>query len=379
MRLRPQPHLPFWMISIGAMCLCLGACDRDQPKPADKGRNAGVTATSTSGSALSTIVEAGVDKKDDPKYPRALPKTNEVRGWIKTQPIRMAPATRLDELVEDAGKRTAIARFRTKWAARCRYDQQNTSADVLFLQMVTPQDAFGLFSVMTPEPGELVPADRSVRAVEQTDAVLRLTAQQGNVFLTITFRGRVDFEPVRVTCQKLFDFVVFNLPAAEEPPLLLQLVPDNQRAATKVWVVRDLGALSHVDNPILHGLNVSEMNARLGLSGDVFLSLAALGATAASPGPETRPAAKARPGPDTKPVRDAKPGDLIWLAQYPNAETAKAVYERYLAAIQNQPDDLDKRTILMPPRGVYLAGAWTQEPQTTPSLLSQLQDALPTQ
>ena len=59
----------------------------------------------------------GVDSKDDPNSPRALPKSEELRDWIKTKPIEVATGNNLKSLISNRAQLAVLGAYRTKSAA----------------------------------------------------------------------------------------------------------------------------------------------------------------------------------------------------------------------------------------------------------------------
>lgn len=337
---------------VNAAALMLAGCGRDEASPS--GGNADpnqTTGSATGGVYVNT--QPGADTDDDPGQPRALPRTGDVAGWVKTRAVATAPADKLVGLIKDQEILTVVQAFRIKSLASCRYNQQITSAEVLFIETASPADAFGLASVLVPEPAELLPADRSVRAVHVGNADMRMAAQQGKVCVLVDVSGRVETENVRRASRRLMDNILFTLPAAD-PPLLMQVIPQPQQASTKLWLVRDMTVLAKTVHPLIQRVATRSVNQTLGLSGDATIAIAAVPAT------------------------DEEPAHLIWLAEYPTADAAKAASDRCMSATKPAASSPAVHLSTMEPRGTRLAGAWTEhETASGPPLLKALHDALP--
>lgn len=335
------------IVLTAALALIQTGCGNDEPTPSGRRTNTDQTTT-----GIDDVARAGADKDDDPKHPRALPRTGDVTGWVKTRAVTTAPADRLAGLIKDHEILTVVQAFQVKSLASCRYNQQITSAEVLFIETASPADAFGLVSVLVPEPAEWLAADRSVRAVHIGNAAMRLAAQQGKVCVLVDVAGRVDVEDVRRSARRLMDHILFSLPAAD-PPLLMQVIPPSQQASTKLWLVRDMTILAKTVHPLIRRVATRTSNQSLGLSGNATITIAAV-----------------------PPVDGADP-HLIWLAEYPSPDAARAAYDRCKAASRPADSSQSLHLTVLEPRGRLLAGAWTEQANTPVPLLKNLQDALP--
>ena len=345
------------------------ACEKQEPAPghspgprghtptARRSEAPGRTAANQAETPLATRPELGrgVDDRDSPDAPRALPKTSDLRDWVKSEPVRVVAANQLAALVENASLRSLLATFHLRRVARCAYQGKPGTARVLLIEAQTPADAFGIFSVLSPKPGELQPADGSVRATNASATGQTMAAWQGEACLQIEFSGGTG-DSGRPECERLFNNIVFNLPAAD-PPLLLQAIPVDRRRDCQVWVVRSTAALATVRNEVLRKIDPATMDQRLGLTGEAMLSVAAV------------------------PVAEDEPPNLIWIVQYADPPAAAVAYQRYQQALVSPVGELDHNTLPYPPKGVFLAGSWTADQESIPnkSLLPVLLKALPAQ
>lgn len=336
--------------AIVALSVVQSACRDDAPPRAD---NPSFANTSAAPGTVGIDLQGppGVDGDDDPKSPRALPRTGEIQDWVKTRPVRMVSPDKAALLIEDEAVLKALGAFQIESLAGCRYNLSTTSAEVLYAQTGAPADAFGLVSVLTPEPGQFQATDRSFRAIHIGNAAMRMAAQQGSVFILIDVSGRIDLEHVRRASRRLMDQIIFNLPAAD-PPLLLQLVPEAQRASTRMWLTRDMNLLARANDPLLHGLRLAAINRLLGLGGDGFLSVVAV------------------------PPAENAPAYLLWLAEYCTPSAAQAAYNRCLASTQDTTSG-ELNLVVLPPKANRVAGAWTSRSSPLPPMLKALADVLP--
>jgi hypothetical protein len=332
-----------------ALILALPACRRDAETPDDRSSANPVGGGSSQGPLPA---QPGVDKDDDPKSPGALPRTGDIQGWVKTRPIRVVEPDKAAELIDDPATLAAVSSFRIESLATCRYNLENTSAEVVYIQAATPADAFGLLNLLVADPAQLLSGDRSFRATHMGNAAMRIAAQQGRICVCIDVAGRVDLADIQRAARRLADSIVFPLPAAD-PPRLVQLIPEPQRTSTKCWLARDMNALARIADPLLRRLNAASVNRALGLRPDVVLSIAAV------------------------PLTDAAPAHLIWLAEYPSPADASAAYDRCSANLAQTAASTGLPLAVLPPKGNCLCGAWTEKADAAAPLLKSLHDALP--
>jgi len=348
---------------LGVVWLPSAACRREEPaaSPPPPAAPAGVLSSTTTTPACAVEIDqvsgraTNMDDQDDPRGPRALPKTDELRDWVKTEPVRVAGPGELDRFMANPALRTALATFPIHQVAHCTYAarNKNTTASVLFIEAATPDDAFGTFSILTPQPGHWNRADGSVRASEISGEGRTVLGWQGKSCLRIIFTGRADAQ-TSSQCDRLFERILFNIPTAD-PPLLVRVSPGGKLAGAQLWVVRSTVALGAVSEQGLRQIDPAVMDTRLGLDGNAILSVAAVE------------------------VAMDEPYNLIWLVHYPDPAEANAAHKRYQQALRSPASDLDRNTIIDQPKGRFLAGSWTADQESIPHqhLLEELREALP--
>ncbi|MHC4441228.1 MAG: DUF6599 family protein [Planctomycetota bacterium] len=345
-------------LALLAVLWALAGCQREQPTASETASPVASTQPAPEASKpvqelpATTVSEPkGVDSKDDLNSPRALPKSEELREWIKTKPIEVAKGNNLKSIISNRAHLAVLSAYRTKSAARCAYGIKDLAADVLLVEAATPADAFGIFSVMTSKPGQPDQTNRSHQAVEKSPNSQIMHGWQGNTYARAQITGRLD-EKAEKACSYLFNRILFNTPATN-PPMLVQVIPPAKLEDTKIWVVRNMTVLKGVKNEILQKIDAPQMNARLGLSGEELLSVA------------------------TVPVEADEQNNLIWLVEYADPNTATVAYNRYQSALQSPSSDLDRDSIVYTPQGKVLFGSWTAGQESIQHLLDQLKSALP--
>jgi hypothetical protein len=336
---------------IVALALAPAGCGKDKPSSGGSHQDTG-TPVGASSAAAKGQPQLGADGDDDPRHRGALPNTGDVPDWVKTRGIRVVAAENVGSLTQDADMLAAIRAFRVASVASCRYNQEITSAEVLFIQASTPADAFGLLSVLIPNDVQTITADRSIRAVHMGNAAMRMAAQQGTVCVVMDVAGRVDLDGIRRSARRLMDSIMFSLPATD-PPLIMQAIAGSQQLSAKVWLVRNLAVLARVEHPLVRRITSDPVGRMIGLAADATLSIAAVPAT------------------------DKAPACLIWLAEYPTPDAAKAAHGRCKAASRPTGSSRDLHLTVLEPKGSRLAGVWTEQATTTVPLLKNLEDTLP--
>ena len=336
------------------------ACQRTETPQSE------VPASSTAPAAMTGPV--GVDTQDDPQAPRALPESNDLPGWIKTRPVRVAGAGQFKSLLADAALLDAADTFRIDRAASCTYEWPPVRADVLFFETASPDDAFGLFSVITRQAGLRVrPEDGMMIEQRQAADGFTVTGWQGKHCLVVNMGGTANDDEQR-RGERLARRILFGLPSAD-PPFILRAIPPAMLADGKVWMVRKTEALKHTALPALARVAAAGLDEVLGLTGSEKLWIAAVGKRTTDPASSAAPASQPADTPATT--------HLIWIVQYADDAPARQAYQRYQQRLGGPGTALDRQTVLREPRGPYLAGSWTGAAESADPLLPVLMDILP--
>ena len=346
---------------VWASSVLLCGCDRnpDQARPETGATGATSAATQSAADpalpAETSRRPTGVDRQDDPAAPRALPKTHELHGWIKTEPVQVFPPDRLAEALFATDLADAFGTFRIRKAARCAYRHDSTVAQVLLIEAESANDAFGVFSIMTPRSGVFHPADGTIRVVTRESGAVVATGWQGDIVAQIRCVVQsAAGEPALSAeqCEGLLVRILVNGPSAE-PPWLLRAILSEKGEMTKVWLVRRTAALTAVGHPVLRQIDPGVMDARLGLNGEVFLAVASV------------------------PVAKGERPNIIWLVRYETPADAQAAGQRYQQALQSARGALDANTITDEPKGRFLVGSWTADQESLQNLLPKFRTILP--
>lgn len=348
---RNRRRSPYLALVIGLLLAFSPACKRES-QPAGTNNGAGTTAGSQPAGedAASSTQPRPADADDDFDAPRALPKSTELEDWTKTEPVRVATGAQIESLLPAGRLRTLLQFYRIERAATCRYINGGLSAAVTLVRAATPEDAFGVFSLAGTGPLPPVRVDFSMTR-EMAGAGEGIVGWQGSTVVQIRLSGQ-DTAAAKEAGLKLLDRILFNVPAAQLP-LLLQAVPDVQQTGCQLWLVRATAALKYADNNVVRLLNPTMMDTRLGLDGNVLLSVAAV-----------------------QVAEDERP-NVIWLGQYPTAEAARAAHDRYLAALESPATALDRNTLPGAAKGNFFAGSWTADQESVQNLLKLLEQVLP--
>lgn len=208
-----------------ATFIAVAGCDR-QPKPeADSDLQPTATATAPGESSDASSPRA-VDAQDAPEAPRALPRSSEVQGWVKTGAVKVGSGDQISAYVQDAELASILGGYRFQQVANAEYTSPHAKAVVFMARGVTPEDALGAFSVVSDGADCATRNDGSLRLSQVDGDNATFTGWQGNDFI------RVDCSTERPEglkdCERLLGRTIFGL-ASAEPPLLMRAVKDLQQ------------------------------------------------------------------------------------------------------------------------------------------------------
>jgi hypothetical protein len=322
-----------------------------QKKPAATEPSDDDTHSTTASSPAVNIAPPRADSQDDPAGPRSLPRSGEVQGWIKTEAIRVFPTAKMADAVADPGVTRVLKAYRIERLATCVYTGPNATARALLVEAESAADAFGIFSMLDPHSSCSPRDDNSMRSTRRVGQIMSLSAWQGRNW--VRFDCKLDNETGAKECERLVNRTVFSMIAAD-PPMLMRAVRDIKTQHCELRLVRSARLLAGIDDETLRHLDGAAVDERLGLAGDATLSVVAATLSA-----------------DAPPV-------LIWLAEYPTADAAKAAADRYATALKSAAvGGLDRQTQVAPAKGRVVFGTWTADDEAARNLLKMLGQALP--
>lgn len=355
------------LCGLAVLLITVGACERNPARPPESPPPAAKRESPPARSSLPDMLgpaplaprlPPGVDDRDDPDAPAALPRSYDVAGWVKDQPVRVARPDELAAIVAHATVRAAIESYRLQSAARCvyRYNPGTEGAplrlDVLWFQMVDPDDAFGLFSAMAP-PLRNANADGSLTAEhEGSDGGIRLFGWQGHVCLHMTVLSDDESDTLAGAARSLRARILFSIPRAD-PPALLRILPRENRLPGHEWLLRGSAAMRLLGTETLPAIPPETLDTVLGLDGNAVLAVAAY---------ETEP---------------NEPPNYVWIAEYADDSQANRAVERYRARLDAPQDGIDQDTLLGDRSGRYVIGTWTVEQESVQHILPRIAAGLP--
>ncbi len=331
------------LTAVCALIPALAGCER-RPDVA-----AGASAASTRPAEPRSVRPKAADDQDAPHSPRQLPRTGELRGWTKIEPVRLLTPGR-GRLFNDREQNRIASTFRISLGARCAYVNEGLRAEVVFVEGATPEDAFGLFTSLSI--GSLAPkrADGSMVATGQWRGEPAFWGWQGTRFVQVRLSSAAG-EPSYDSARPLFERILFSVPAAE-PPLLLRVLPPDI-GSLRPWLVRSTTALAFANNATLRSVCNARLDDTLGLDGTAVLSIVAI---------QQEPAA----------------ANVLWVVEYPHPDAAAEAARRYTAKLRLTSDGLAVATRVEPPQGRFLLGTWTAGAEVRSPILPRLRAALPT-
>jgi hypothetical protein len=300
----------------------------------------------------------GADDRDAPNAPAVLPRSYDIAGWVKQEPVRVAPPDKLALLVADEGLRTVMESYRLTLVARCvyRYASQDATAplllDVIWVEANDADDAFGLFSVMAAPPRGLNADGSQTAERKDADGALRLFGWQGNVFAQMTALSDDDRGTLTAAARMLRAKLLFSV-ARADPPELLRSLPRDHLLPEREWLVRRAVALKSPGAGELPPVDPAALDAALGLDGDVLLAIAGYEAA------------------------QGESPNYVWVARYGDSDGAMRAAERYQGLLDAPKNEVDRNTMVAGPQRQFLAGTWTADQESIQHLLPRLLAALP--
>lgn len=335
-------------------CLFWCACSRDEttlPSP-----------EAAPPAATAPAAPVGVDAQDDPQAPRSLPASNELSGWVKSEPIHRVQPDQLPMVRNHPAAANALRSYPIEHTWACAYTKDKQKVFVSFIETADPLDAFGLFSVFTRQPSAGVHSpDRILLERNPTEGGTTVAGRQGNTFILLEASGIVSPDKAD-SVEHLARKILFSVPATDTP-LIMRAIPRALLLNGKAWMVRRTAALG-TSLEELKPIATAGLDETLGLTGREKLWIAAVERL-----PDTQIA-------DTEPGDHLHPKHLIWIVEYAAEDDARKAYTRYRQRLSTPVTDLDRDTRVHEPRGPYLAGTWTAGTEASAPILPGLDKEL---
>lgn len=325
------------------------------PKPIDAESGAARPAPAQPGSKTGRIELKPVDGEDSVGAPESLPKSGEIGGWVKVEPVRVVAPSALAEIValQDA---TRFARFRLTSAALCTYalprdagGGRPAQAHVLLVETETPSDAFGLLTCQSTS-SQTANVGGETR-IDHEEGV-HLHGWQGCHYV------HVWSEPAALSTVgellPLHSHIVGKL-AGDGAPELVDVLPQETSDTGRRWLVRHLGSLAPHMLPAAALPDTEKVSELLGLNRDTLMCIAAYD------------------------VPDAQGPNIVFVVRYPSESAANAAYLDYAAFLVNAVGPSWESTNLLKPRGTFLVGTWTAEEESLQYMMPRVERRLPRQ
>lgn len=335
-------------------CLFWCACSRDEttlPSP-----------ETAPPAATAPAAPVGVDAQDDPQAPRSLPDSNELSGWVKSEPIHRVQPDQLPMVRNHPAAANALRSYPIDHAWACAYTKDKQKVFVSFIETADPLDAFGLFSVFTRLPGTgFHSPDRILLELNPTPGGATVASRQGKTFILLEASGIVSPDKAE-SVEHLARKILFSIPATDTP-LIMRAIPKALLLNGKAWMVRRTAPLGTTLEE-LKPIATAGLDETLGLTGREKLWIAAVEKL-----PDVQTAA-------TKPASQLSLKHLIWIVEYTAEDDARKAYTHYQQRLSSPVTDLDRDTRVHEPRGTYLAGTWTAGAEASAPILPDLDKAL---
>ena len=290
---------------------------------------------------------------DDPNTPAYFPINEEVPGWGKVEPVRRATPGKYEQLVDaDDDLLRLTDTFRTRAMMACAYEygkgSDNVRADILIVETLMPEDAYGLLSVMSNAA-----ASSNIGSMTRIDTENGLTYHtwQGGTYVRMRVTG-IDTPADAEPAESLLVSITNQIPSSE-PPEILQWVSLLNRPMVHQWLGRQMASFRTPATSAMPLYDPPEIDDVLGTSQETLVAVFAFE------------------------VPDDEPPNFVWVVQYPNRQEAKAAYDRYGTLLEELAASSPVNTLLAEPVGRYLVGTWTADQESVDPVISLITASLP--
>lgn len=290
------------------------------------------------------------DAGDDALAPGCLPKSGAAGDWIKVAPIKTYSAAALIKtLPPELGAR--VATFGVKSAAACAYARpaggRHCQADVLLIEATRVDDAYGLMTIQSSAP-EAEIGGCLIRT--ETREGLHFHAWQGLNYVHV---WSVDTdEAAAAAMRKLVQNIASRI-QREEPPALLDALPQQNALPGRRWLVRSLTALPSDALGLSPRPDWAKLSEVLTLGPDTITAICQYD------------------------VPKGRRPDTVWVISYSSVEAARDAYARYIRHLEQDGSPASLSTNVSEPRGRFLAGTWTTEEESILYVLPRVMQLLP--
>ncbi|MFO0974516.1 MAG: DUF6599 family protein [Phycisphaerae bacterium] len=292
----------------------------------------------------------GVDGSDLPGAPGFLPRTYEVPGWRKSEPITRVAASDMTRLFSQEHARR-IGHFHFRTITRCAYQlitlPTGNTLRVIAIEAETPEDAFGLVTCGS-NSSQFEPIGGLTRV--DPGPALTLHIWQGRVALQAT----LDSDPplIRDEVRTLLHHIVSRIPR-EELPQLAQAMPPQSLLPGRLWLVRDVRSLAPTAIGLSPAPDFDTLARLITPGGDAWLCVASFHL----------------PG--------ARRPNTCFVVQYPSARAAREAHGRLAAHLSTATSPAWQSINVMPPRGAFLIGTWSADEESLQYQMPKIAQLLP--
>ncbi len=335
--------------------LLIVGCGKEENKPKQASKIARKPAKLSKPTPPSSKKLIPADDKDDPRFALLFPESDKVAGWIKTSPVTGGGREKVSSVLPQLAD--ILKPFAIENISAARYERiyrgKVEQVNCCLIRAKNSDDAYGMLSVSCPGPDGAQFGD-----VTRTLGNSQTFSVKGVYFGIFQSKGE-DKAHLRKGLERLAAKIMFEIASQGGPPMVVQMLTTEDMPQATVLFMRNLISITgpagkNIKKAI--GLsNVESMNKLLELGKDVDFALASY-------------ENKDWPGPD-----------VLWIAKYPTAKQAFAVYTKYRKILNRASPGgkLDENTMIKAPRGRFLLGCWSMETESLAHLMGKAYEHLP--
>lgn len=339
---------------------------RPPPTPSPKPQPIGATPGDTTGAGPQGSTDTGLpggtrtpraalppgaDGRDAPGSPNFLPRSGDLDGWVKVEPVVAADATQVARIVSaDAAAR--LKNFALDSAAACTYGFYHGGGEPLMIRLVaysarSPDDGYGIATILSNAPQS-----------ESCGGLCRVESQPRTRY--VVWQGRVAIDATadrggdvgRDDLRRFLLHIVSRIPR-ENPPAITLAMPTATSLPGRQWLVRHLAALDPRQIGLNPPLDFGQMSNLLGLGSQTLMYVG------------------------SHELRGARRPNTVWIVQYPSAIAARDAHRRIERFLADNPSAAWQSTNVLKPVGRFLVGTWTAEEESLQSIMPKIAAVLP--